>query len=101
VYAVGRRKDLPEYMAVLGQLTVNLEHDEVGYPEYFRYYNAQALFQGDIDAWAKWNQLTITRLKDLQAADGSFEGTYGRGYATSMSLLALALNYRLLPIYER
>lgn len=101
VYAVGRRKDLPEYMAVLGQLTVNLEHDEVGYPEYFRYYNAQALFQGDIDAWAKWNQLTITRLKDLQAADGSFDGTHGRGYATSMSLLALALNYRLLPIYER
>ena len=26
---------------------------------------------------------------------------YGPAYGTSMSLLALALNYRFLPIYER
>jgi len=38
----------------------------------------------------------------LQQKDGSFDGgTWGAPYGTSMSLLALALNYRFLPIYER
>ena len=34
-------------------------------------------------------------------ADGSFSGDFGPQVATSLSLLALALNYRFLPIYER
>jgi hypothetical protein len=37
----------------------------------------------------------------VQRPDGSFQGSYGPGLCTSMSLLALALNYRFLPIYER
>ena len=32
---------------------------------------------------------------------GSFKGQFGPTVGTSMSLLALALNYRFLPIYER
>lgn len=101
VYAIGKRKDILQYNAVLGQLTVNLEHEEYSYPEYFRYYAAQALFQGDFDAWEKWNRVTVRRLRDSQNDDGSFDSDHGRAYATSMSLLAMALNYRFLPIYER
>ena len=40
-------------------------------------------------------------LDERQAPDGSFEGSRGEAYGTAMSLLALALNYRFLPIYER
>lgn len=101
VYAVGRRKDLDEYRAVQRQSVLNLEHQEQSYPEYFRYYMAQALFQGDFEAWGQWNQLTIRQLQALQAGDGSFASSHGQAYGTSMSLLAIALNYRFLPIYER
>ncbi len=59
---------------------------------------AQALFQGDYEAWQKWNGATARQLKDTQSTDGSFNNS---AYSTGMSLLALALNYRFLPIYER
>ncbi|MEZ6132561.1 MAG: squalene--hopene cyclase [Planctomycetaceae bacterium] len=101
VYAIGKRRDLAEYQAVLGQSVGNLEHQESSYPFYFRYYMAQALFQGDFEAWNKWNAKTIRQLKDMQNEDGSFTSGHGNAYGTSMSLLALALNYRFLPIYER
>ena len=101
VYAVGKRGDLKEYQAVQGRIVQNIEHHESSYPEYFRYYMAQALFQSDVEAWSRWNQRTIRQLKDNQREDGSFSGSHGPAYGTSMSLLALALNYRFLPIYER
>ncbi|MCA1685846.1 MAG: squalene--hopene cyclase, partial [Planctomycetia bacterium] len=101
VYAVARRKDLPEYKATLGHIKDRLEEQSRGYVEYGRYYQAQALFQGDVPAWEKWNRLLTRQLKQAQQPDGSFPGQYGPGFGTSMSLLALALNYRFLPIYER
>jgi hypothetical protein len=101
VYAVARRKDLPQYKNTLRYLTERLEQPSSQWPEYTRYYQAQALFQGDIEAWEKWNRLLIHELKSLQQNDGSFTGQFGPGISTSMSLLALALNYRFLPIYER
>jgi hypothetical protein len=102
VYSIARRKDLPEFKATLGYLTQRI--DQAGptpYLEYARYYQAQALFQGDINAWEKWNKLLVRQLKQAQRPDGSFQGQFGPTLSTSMSLLALALNYRFLPIYER
>jgi len=102
VFAVARRKDLPQFKASLGYLKQRLEQPSNGnYPEYTRYYEAQALFQGDVEAWEKWNKLLIRQLKQAQRPDGSFQGQFGTPIGTSMSLLALALNYRFLPIYER
>jgi hypothetical protein len=101
VYAVARRKDLPQFKATLNHLTQNLEAQAQGYPEYGRYYQAQALFQGDVQAWEKWNKLLVKQLKASQAADGSFQSQFGPTIGTSLNLLALALNYRFLPIYER
>jgi hypothetical protein len=101
VYAVARRKDLKQYRATLDYLKQRLEQTAMAYPEYGRYYEAQALFQGDIIAWEKWNKLLIRQLKQAQQPDGSIPGQYGNDVGTAMSLLALALNYRFLPIYER
>lgn len=102
VYAVARRKDLTQYKATLGYLTQRIENtSQDHYAEYGRYYQAQALFQGDVDAWEKWNKLLVRQLKQTQAQDGSIQGQFGGAIGTSMSCLALALNYRFLPIYER
>ena len=98
VAAVSKQKDELKYPATLKQLTSKLEHRESTYEEYFRYYMAQALFQGDYASWQKWNAMTVRQLNESQQEDGSFKGN---SYSTAMSLLALALNYRFLPIYER
>ena len=99
VSAVSKTKNTDQYKAAVKRLQDNLEDTESGpYAEYFRYYMAQALFQADYPSWQKWNAEQIRQLRDLQHDDGSFNnGSYGTG----MSLLALALNYRFLPIYER
>ena len=71
------------------------------HPFYARYYMAQALFHSDLDAWEAWNRRTVRRLQEMQKEDGSFASAHGPAYGTGMSALALALNYRLLPVYER
>lgn len=101
VYAIGKRKDIQQYKAVMGLVRSNIESNDSSYPFYYRYYMAQSLFQGDFEAWNKWNTLTIRQLKDMQADDGSFNSSNGKAYGTAMSMLAMALNYRFLPIYER
>jgi len=101
VYSVARRKDLPQFKATLGQLTQRLDVSNDSYAEYAMYYQAQALFQGDFEAWQKWNERLVRQLKATQAQDGSFNSNFGQTVGTSMSLLSLALNYRFLPIYER
>ena len=104
VYAIARRKDLPQYKATLGYLVNKWEFtgpSGFGWMEYQRYYQAQALFQGDVDTWEKWNKLLIRQFKGQQLPDGSFKGQFGLAASTSLSLLAVALNFRFLPIYER
>ena len=101
VMSIGRRKNLKEYEAVSGQVSRNIEHNEASYSFYFRYYMAQALFQSDFESWQLWNTKTMRQLKGLQNQDGSFQSNHGQAYGTAMSMLALALNYRFLPIYER
>jgi hypothetical protein len=98
VGAVSKSKNTDQYKATLKRLQDNLDYHESGnYAEYFRYYMAQALFQGDYASWEKWNAEKVRELNDIQHPDGSFGGNY----ETGMSLLGLALNYRFLPIYER
>jgi len=101
VYSIARRKDMPQFKATVEFLTQQLEQPAQGWVEYSQYYEAQALFQGDVDSWEKWNTLLIRDLKGKQKADGSIQGQFGGSIGTSLSLLALALNYRFLPIYER
>ena len=102
ILAIGKRKDSDQYALTSKYLRDNIDAPLTSHHRlYTRYNMAQALFQTNFEAWQKWNEATIKSLKNRQNEDGSFDGTYGKPYATSMSLLALALNYRFLPIYER
>lgn len=100
VYSISKRKELKQFEATKKYVVSNM-NEQSHYEEYARYYEAQALFQADLDAWAKWNRSLARQLKSSQNDDGSFNGQFGKATATSLNLLALALNYRFLPIYER
>jgi hypothetical protein len=100
VYSIAKRKDLKQYEAAKQYVITNMD-EQSHYAEYARYYEAQALFQADLAAWDKWNRSVVRKLKESQNNDGSFTGQFGNATSTSLNLLALALNYRFLPIYER
>jgi hypothetical protein len=102
VFSVARRKDLKQYKATLEYIKQRIDQTgQQGWSEYARYYQAQALFQGDVAAWEKWNKLLVRQLKQSQLPNGSFTGQMGGSVSTSLNLLALAVNFRFLPIYER
>ena len=102
VLRMAKRTDSKAYQSAKKHIIDNIERDYNSHIFYGRYYMAQALFQSDIEAWRKWNQQLIAKTTNLQRKDGSIGSTpYGKCYTTGMSLLALALNYRFLPVYER
>ena len=98
VFAIAKMKDSPQHKSTLQYLRDRMDTVPSMHKYYTRYYMAQALFQGDIDAWEKWNEFNTESLKDEQNAEGNIGPD---AYSTSMSLLSMALNYRFLPIYER
>lgn len=100
-FSIAKRQEWSEYPAIAKFVKSNADAIDNIHPHYNLYYMSQALFQSDFEAWNRWNQVIIRRLKREQNSDGSFDSAYGKAYATSMSVLALALNYRFLPIYER
>jgi hypothetical protein len=79
----------------------NKDQTSSSYPYYQFYYLSQALFQGDMQEWELWNQSVFRVFKATQGRDGSWTGPRGSTFATAGALLAMALNYRLMPIYER
>jgi len=101
VYAVGHKRETDEFKSALAHISERLDHNETAHTHYFYYYMAQALYQGNPEAWERWNRSHAMMLSEQQAPDGSFPGSYGEAYGTAMSLLSLALNFRFLPIYER
>jgi hypothetical protein len=100
-FAVARRKDLAEYVTTLNYLKRRIGEPAGPFGEYTLYYEAQALFQGDVDSWEKWNEILVRQLREAQQPDGSIRGRFNPTISTSLALLSLALNYRFLPIYER
>lgn len=103
VYSIGKRREWKEFASTKDYVSDNFMNSQSSsWPYYTRYYQAQALFQADYDTWQKWNRETIRMLSELQSNDGQLgDSQHGPTYATAMSLLALALNFRFLPIYER
>ncbi len=78
-----------------------------GYFYYAMYYSSQGMFQLGGTYWEQFAPYMYELLLKVQRKDGSWpqasggEGAGGPCYATAMSVLALAVSYRQLPIYQR
>ncbi len=71
------------------------------------YYSSQAMFQLGGRFWKQWFVPLERLVLANQKADGSWPSEHGSGqaagpvYSTAMSVLALSIKYRYLPIYQR
>ena len=103
VFAIGKQKDWKDFEGTKKFLIDSIDSPSQQHWSYYeRYYKAQALFQADYKSWQQWNRNTVRLLRTMQTDDGCIGNSgHGKAYSTSMSSLALALNYRFLPIYER
>lgn len=99
--ALAQQEEEPSFRASTEYLRKQVDYRDKYYPFYFEYYMSQALFHADEELFALWNNKNIRYLGTIQAPDGSFPGNKGPAFSTSGALLSLALNYRVLPIYER
>ncbi len=74
---------------------------------YALYYTSQAMFQLGGDAWTKWAGGMYDHVLAEQLPSGywpnkrNIPGTKGGCYSTSMTILALTVSHRQLPIYQR
>lgn len=68
---------------------------------YSVYYCSQATFQLGNNYWNFYRPQMHKALFDYQQPNGSWLDTHGPVYATSMAVLALTVEYRFLPIYQR
>jgi hypothetical protein len=73
---------------------------------YSIYYGAQAAFQLGGNYWSVYRPRLHEVLLRNQNGSGFWEGhsadsRYGRSYCTAMAILALTVEYRYLPIYQR
>jgi hypothetical protein len=98
VYAIAKHKEDEPHKKTIAYLRDHMLDPPRSWKEYTRYYMAQALFQGDFEAWNEWNTWNTEMLRDELGPDGSIGGD---SFTTAMNLLSMALNYRFLPIYER
>jgi hypothetical protein len=73
------------------------------YTTYTTYYGAQAMFQLGNNYWGFYRPQLHKALLDNQQRNGGWISTEyaGPNYATAMAVLALTVEYRLLPIYQR
>src|SRR5205823_68848 len=73
---------------------------------YAIYYGSQATFQLGGNYWSTYRSRLHHVLLNNQGATGSWRGggsdsTFGPNYSTAMAVLALTVEYRYLPIYQR
>ena len=100
VFALAKQEKSAAYKGAMAFLKTGIA-DQSPYHEYYLYYAAQAMFRGGPSTFDPWNAENIKILTHTQTDDGSWSGQLGPTFSTAASLLSLALNYRLLPIYER
>ena len=68
---------------------------------YAIYYGSQGMFQLGGDYWVRFAKNMYELMLKHQGRDGSWRGGAGPCYATAMSVLAISVTYRQLPIYQR
>ncbi len=101
VYVLARKKKSAVCKAAFRYLNQTPDRGRDYYYYYYLYYASQAFFQSTPKEWASWNKHNVAMLEAAQQSNGSWTGNYGLTFCTASGLLSLALNYRLLPIYER
>lgn len=83
----------------------NLPRWGVGHFFYGIYYGSQATFQVGGNYWTAYRTRLHQVLLGYQTSTGSwlgdYDGRYGANYCTAMAVLALTVEYRFLPIYQR
>ena len=81
---------------------------------YYWYYATQVMRHAGGESWERWNKALHPLLVNTQEQDGALAGSWnpygpipdrwgatgGRIYVTTMNLLSLEVDYRLLPLYE-
>ncbi len=95
--------DSPEVLNGLTYLQTRKAREVRGddHLHYALYYAAQAMYQAsDPRQWTQWYPPVRDELLALQRANGGWEGEAGPIYGTAMSILALSVPYRYLPIYQ-
>jgi hypothetical protein len=100
VFSLAKEQKSAAYRTAAAYLEAN-PLDDGGYHQYYLYYAAQAYFRISPTAFDAWNAQNVKSLAASQLDDGSWSSGLGSTFTTAASLLSLALNYRLLPIYER
>jgi len=100
VFSLARQQKSTAFRTAIEYLEAN-PIDDGAYHQYYLYYAAQACFRASPRAFDAWNSNNLKSLAATQLDDGSWSTSLGPTFSTAASLLSLALNYRLLPIYER
>ena len=80
------------------------EMERQEYKFYGMYYASQGLFQIGGESWREFSDWMYRHWLPMQRPDGSWRGRGGEDspvYSTSMMILAFAVPYRQLPIYQR
>lgn len=97
----------PEAVAGAEYLVKNPPHWSSAYFFYEVYYCSQAMFQLGDKYFLNYYPKLVQILLDHQEKDGSWlsgdgnDRSGGRNYCTATAILALAVEYRYLPIYQR
>ena len=100
IFALAGEKDSTAFRSAFKYLQQGASRPD-SRPYYYMYYASQAFFHADMPAWRAWDLKNQKMLSSTQSRDGSWSGSNGPAFSTSAALLSCALNYRLLPIYER
>ena len=95
--------DSDEIRRGLDYLIANIGKDsQKEHYHYGVYYAAQAVYQAkDERRWQQWFPPIREQLLGQQKEDGSWGSNVGPPYSTAVTILALAIPYRYLPIYQR
>ena len=101
----GKHED-PDSLAAAKYLmgVYKTEMDKQGYRYYGMYYASQGLFQIGGENWKEFSEWMYSTWVPRQRTDGSWPGSSGEqnpAYTTSMIILAFAVPYRQLPVYQR
>jgi hypothetical protein len=101
--------DAPELAKTTPRVLKNPPRFEGPWFYYSTYYSAAGMYQMGDEAWNRFYPLLDDLLLKHQKSDGSWPEPPGNNeweaggavYSTSLAVLALAVHYHLLPIYQR